>query len=87
MYRVILTEAAKRDLKSIPKKAYFQIAAKLRLLQNDSRPSGCRKIAGSDNDWRIRMGHYRIIYEINNDIKTISVYRIKHRKDAYRNIN
>jgi mRNA interferase RelE/StbE len=60
---------------------------KLILIANwnkNPRPQGSRKITGSKNDWRIRVGDYRIIYEIDAHAEIIRVMRIRHRKDVYR---
>ena len=84
MYKVIITSSAKRDLKSLPKDIYLLVAKALRNLKVEARPHGCTKISGSTNDWRIRIGKYRIVYEIDDNNLIIKVYRIKHRKEAYR---
>jgi mRNA interferase RelE/StbE len=45
-----------------------------------------QKIKGSRKDWRLRIGDYRVLYEINNVIKTITIMRIKHRREVYRDL-
>jgi len=59
------------------------IAAIQRLAKNP-RPTGCRKLAGTDNDWRIRVGEYRVIYEIADAIRVVRVNRVRHRREVYR---
>lgn len=44
----------------------------------------CRKLAGAKHDWRIRVGDYRVIYEIADAVKVVRVYRVRHRRDVYR---
>jgi len=61
----------------------FTIAA-IRALGNNPRPAGCRKLAGSKNDWRIRVGDYRVIYEITDAVWIVRVNRVRHRREAYR---
>jgi mRNA interferase RelE/StbE len=56
----------------------------LNSLGEEPRPVGCKKLIGSKNRWRIRIGNYRILYEINDDLKTVEIFRIAHRKDVYR---
>jgi mRNA interferase RelE/StbE len=45
---------------------------------------GCRKLEGLRNSWRIRVGDYRIIYEIADEVRIVRVYRVRHRREAYR---
>jgi len=53
-------------------------------LADNPRPYGCRKLTGSDRDWRIRVGDYRIVYEIDDQVREVRVMRIRHRREAYR---
>ena len=59
-----------------------RITERILLLKNNPR-WGAKKLTGLKNAWRIRSGDWRIIYEINDDKKEISIYRIKHRSKAY----
>jgi mRNA interferase RelE/StbE len=47
------------------------------------RPPGCKKLVGGDKEWRIRIGDYRVVYEIDDAAKTVDVTRIAHRRDVY----
>ena len=62
----------------------FRIADALRSLANDPRPPGSLKLAGTKRAWRIRVGAYRVIYEIADSIEIVRVYRIRHRGEVYR---
>jgi mRNA interferase RelE/StbE len=53
-------------------------------LGNNPRPPGCRKLVGSKNDWRIRVGDYRVIYEIADAIRIVRVNRVRHHREVYR---
>ncbi|MCH8054937.1 MAG: type II toxin-antitoxin system RelE/ParE family toxin [Deltaproteobacteria bacterium] len=64
MYEVLLERAAERDLKSLSVQIFQRILPRIKSLAQNPRPSGCHKLSGSRNDWRIRVGDYRIIYEI-----------------------
>ena len=68
MYEIIVERSAEKDLKRIAVEVRPKLAATIRPLAEDPRPPGCRKLVGSDNDWRIRVGNYRIIYEIADEI-------------------
>ena len=84
MYEVLIEKAAERDLKKIPTAYFERIVPHLRSLTADARPIGSRKISGSEHDWRIRVGTYRIIYELNEKEKIVKIMRVKHRREAYR---
>jgi mRNA interferase RelE/StbE len=53
------------------------------LIQNP-RPPGVLKMSGADNLWRIRIGDYRVVYEIHDERLIVLVLRVAHRKDVYR---
>ncbi len=56
----------------------------MRRLADEPRPPGCRKLAGYDSVYRVRVGVYRILYEIEDRRVTVIVLKIGHRKDVYR---
>ncbi len=85
MYEVYLEAKAERELKNLPVNIFDSIIPHIKALSKIPRPSGCRKITGSKNDWRIRIGDYRVIYEINDRRKKVIVMRVRHRREAYRN--
>lgn len=84
MYEVFLERRAERDLRRLPKDEFGRVVREIRLLAENPRPSGCHKISGSKSDWRIRVGDYRVIYEIDEKAKAVRVMRIRHRREAYR---
>lgn len=84
MYKVLLESGAEKDLRRLPAEVFTQIIPRLKDLANDPRPPGCRKLAGSNNDWRLRVGNYRILYEIADEQKEIRIMRVRHRRVAYR---
>ena len=84
MYEIFLERAAERDLKHVSAGDFHRIIKHIKTLAENPRPSGCRKITGSRNDWRIRTGDYRIIYEIDDDQKAVKIMRIRHRREVYR---
>jgi len=84
VYEILLEQAAERDLKKLPSEMLNRILPKIKELVKNPKPQHSRKITGSKNDWRIRVGNYRIIYEIDARAEIIRVMRIRHRKDVYR---
>lgn len=64
MFEVLLERSAERDLRRLPELIHDRIVRAMNGLSRNPRPAGCRKLSGSKNDWRIRVGDYRVIYEI-----------------------
>lgn len=73
MHEIYLERAAERDLNKLEQADFDRILAQMKALAENPRPAGCRKIRGSINDWRMRSGVYRIIYEI-DDKEKLSKY-------------
>jgi mRNA interferase RelE/StbE len=84
VYEVLLEGRAERDLKKLPGELFHRIIPHLKSLADNPKPTGARKISGSRNDWRIRIGEYRVIYEIDERAKAVRVMRIRHRREVYR---
>jgi mRNA interferase RelE/StbE len=84
MYEVYLERTAERDLRRLSAKIFSRIIPEIRALAETPRPHGCRKITGSRNDWRIRIGDYRVIYEIDKKTSIVRVMRVMHRRQVYR---
>jgi len=84
MYRVLLERTAEKDLARLSSETHDRIVAAIRALATNPRPLGCRKLTGSKSDWRIRVGDYRVIYEIADEIRVVRVNRVRHRREAYR---
>jgi len=82
-YRLKLIKKAEKDLDRIRGQEFEIIKKKIMVLSDNPRPQGCQKLTGEEG-YRIRSGDFRILYRINDDLKEVIIYRIKHRKDAYR---
>ena len=82
MYDVIVSNVAKKQLDKIEFIAVKRITSKLLQLENNPRPSGYIKLKGKDG-YRIRIGDYRVLYEINDKSKEVIIYKIAHRKESY----
>jgi len=84
VYEVLLERNAERDLKKLPKDIFHRFVVSVKSLAQNPKPQGSRKIMGSKNDWRIRVGDYRVIYEIDEEVRAVKLMRIRHRREAYR---
>ena len=84
MYRVLLERAAEKDLARLSGEMHDRVIGAIQTLANNPRPPGCRKLTGSKNDWRLRVGEYRVVYQIADEIRIVRVNRVRHRREVYR---
>lgn len=83
-YQVELSKAASKQLKKLPVQAQARIRAKIDELAYNPRPNGVVKLEDSDNGYRIRVGIYRVLYDIFDHVLLVNVVRLGHRKEVYR---
>ena len=83
MYKIILLPAAVKDPNHIEHKLFLQIKVRIDGLVADPRPMNSLKLT-NEQGYRLRSGDYRVLCRIDDHQKTVFVYRVKHRKDAYR---
>ena len=84
VYRVLLERAVEKELVHLSSDIHDRVIAAIQALATNPRPSGCRKLAGRTNDWRIRVGDYRVVYDIADEIRAVRVNRVRHRREVYR---
>lgn len=82
-YEVFILRRAQREIAALPAEAYDRMRDALRSLVSNPRPPGARKLVGREG-WRLRVGEYRVIYEIDDDVKSVTVLHVGHRRDVYR---
>jgi mRNA interferase RelE/StbE len=82
-YQVRITPLAERQLAALDKTPYQIIKSKIASLADNPRPPGCRKLRDRPG-WRVRAGDYRILYEIEDDVKVIAILEVGHRREIYR---
>ena len=81
-YKVILKKSAEKSLHALPKKIQARIVGTLNLLSENPFPPASVKLQGRDG-YRIRTGDYRILYTVENEVLTINVVAIGHRREIY----
>ncbi|MCH7664512.1 MAG: type II toxin-antitoxin system RelE/ParE family toxin [Acidobacteria bacterium] len=74
---------AQKELARLPKDSYERVRDRIRALAEDPRPPGCLKLVGREG-WRLRVGNYRVVYEIDDAEEKITVLHVGHRRDIYR---
>ena len=82
-YKLYISQRAQKELLSLPEDSYGRIRDSIKDLANEPRPHGCSKLAGREG-WRIRIGNYRVIYEIDDDGQKVTILHVGHRRDVYR---
>ncbi len=83
-YTLIFKPGAKRQYDRLNANLKHRIAPHIDALEQDPRPLGCLKLRGDENVYRIRVGDYRILYEVQDEVLLILVLKIAHRSDVYR---
>jgi mRNA interferase RelE/StbE len=84
MYRMELKPSAERDMRSLPRSVQKRVARKIDALASDPYPRGSTKLEATGDLRRVRVGDYRIIYLVRQEMLVVFVVRVKHRGDAYR---
>lgn len=83
-YRVEFTRQAAKIFKDLPVREQQRLKPQIDALAVEPRPSGVVKLAGEENLYRIRVGNYRVIYNIQDKQLIILILKIGHRKDVYK---
>lgn len=83
-YRIELKRSAQREIEALTSQIGMRILTAVQNLGEEPRPRQCTKLRGSENSYRIRVGAYRILYQINDGDKTVTIFAIGHRRDVYR---
>ena len=83
-YEVQLVATARRELLKLPARIRVRVADAIRALGADPRPPGCKKLAGNAAYYRIRVGEYRIPYDVRDREVLVLVIKIGHRREVYR---
>ena len=81
-YRVLFRQSVRKDLRAIPKKDVRKILSRIRGLEENPRPPGTEKLTGQER-YRLRQGHYRILYSVQDDELTVWIVKVGHRRDVY----
>ena len=83
-YRVEIARRALKALAALPRKEQQRVRGAIDLLADTPRPPGCVAMRGEKSTYRVRVGDYRIVYEVHDSVLRIQVVRIGHRREVYR---
>ena len=84
--RIEWKKSTKKDLRKLPSMDVNRILSAVEDLADEPFPAGVEKLAGAEHAHRIRVGDYRVIYEVVTKLNLIEVQRVRHRKDVYRKL-
>ena len=84
MFEIVLERSAEKDLRRLSDEIHDRVIEGISTLATNPRPPGSQKLSGSKSNWRIRVGDYRVLYEVADIVRVVRVYRVRHRRDAYR---
>jgi mRNA interferase RelE/StbE len=86
MHKIVIRSSAERELKKLPIKIYQNVRTLIFSLAENPRPYGVETLTdyGKEKHYRVRNGDYRIIYQIHDDIITIEIVKVGHRRDIYK---
>ncbi len=76
--------STRRDFRRLPPDEVQRVLAEVEALAENPCPNGSEKLTGTQHTHRIRVGDYRVIYEVFTERKIIEVQRVRHRQDVYR---
>jgi mRNA interferase RelE/StbE len=82
-YSVEVKPSARKELEALPDSLLARVVQKIDALGHAPRPTGCKKLKGYKDLWRIRVSDWRVVYIIDDAAKLISITRIAHRREAY----
>ena len=83
-YTVVFARSARKELQALDRTVAARILKRIEALTREPRPSGCKKLEGIDNLWRIRIGDWRVVYSVDDSRLLVEVSVIRHRREAYR---
>ena len=83
VYRVEILPSALKELAELPAKVRRRADERIQGLAHNPRPPGCKKLKGEEDQYRVALGAYRIVYRIQDAVLLVTVLRVQHRKDAY----
>lgn len=83
-FRIEWKKSTRKDLRKLPSAMVDKIIAAVEGLAEKPFPHGVEKLSGSEHAYRIRLGDYRIVYEVVVELNLVEIQRVRHRKDVYR---
>lgn len=83
-FRVEWKKSTKKDLRRLPANVAARVVDEVAALGANPFPQGVEKLSGAENSYRIRLGDYRVVYNVFREWRLVEIERVRHRKDVYR---
>ncbi|WP_374687126.1 type II toxin-antitoxin system RelE/ParE family toxin [Promineifilum sp.] len=84
MYRLRVKRSAEADLRRLAGPLFERVNERILALRDEPRPPGTRRLSGAVEGWRIRVGDYRVVYQIDDTEQIVTMVRVRHRREVYR---
>jgi len=82
-YKLLIKPSAVKEIEALPVTDRRRIVMRIRALATDPRPAGCEKLSAKEL-YRVRQGHFRVLYSISDSDSTLIVFKVGHRREVYR---
>ena len=82
-YSLEIKQSAQKELDALDDALFTRIDRKILALADNPRPAGCKKLKGYKDQWRVRVGDWRVLYMIDDVAKLVSITRVAHRREVY----
>ena len=83
-YRIEWIRSALKELNQLPQSIITRVLAAVESLAENPYQSGARKLAAAEHSYRLRVGDYRVVYSVDDNVLIVEIVRVGHRKDVYR---
>ena len=83
-YTISFARSARKELQALDRTVATRVLRRIEALAATPRPAGCKKLEGSENQWRIRVGDWRVVYSVDDSERLVDVSAVRHRRDVYR---
>ena len=85
-YSIYFKPSVQKDFRRLPASMARRLTQRIKKLTHEPFPSDAQKLSGAERLYRIRIGNYRAIYEVDKDAREITIHYVRHRRDAYRRL-
>lgn len=82
-YSLEIKQSAQKELDALDDALFTRIDRKILMLAGNPRPAGCRKLKGYKDQWRVRIGEWRVLYIVDDPAKLVTITRVAHRREVY----
>ena len=85
-YKVLFKPSVEKDLQRLPKTTVARAMGRMEALGDNPFPPACAKLSASERLYRIRVGDYRIVYEVDSQVGVVTIHHVRHRREVYRRL-